>query len=95
MTTRKHTHSPAAAGSFAALFVERLDALQAKMDLVGVSSDVICREADVSRGTPARWRRITPKTVETLTALEAVVDRKIREAQEQGLLPVEAQEDGQ
>jgi len=66
------------------LFKERLARIEADAHAVGLNFTSICREAGISRATPDRWKRETPKTIEILTVMEKIVaDKKALIAQVQ------------
>ena len=65
---------------FSDVFKERVARLEADMAEVGLNWTAACRKAKVSRATPDRWRKATPKTVELIDKFEAVV-AKAREDQ--------------
>lgn len=67
MTTQK---------TFTQSFEERIKALEAEAKEIGLNFTSICKEAGISRATPDRWKRSTPKTVKTVSTMEAIVARK-------------------
>lgn len=57
--------------SFKTEFDARIDAIDTRAKAAGTSLTELCRRAGVARSTPDRWRKVTPKTVEIVTELEA------------------------
>ena len=87
MSTRNLHKVPPEPGSYSAEFLARLDKLEADIEMVGLTMTAVCREAKVARATPDRWRKEIPLSVEIVTRLEAVVNKRMDAAKEQGLLP--------
>lgn len=56
-------------------FRARIDALETKAHKVGLNLTEVCRQAGVSRATPDRWRRETPKTIALVTSMEEIVEK--------------------
>lgn len=54
-------------------FRERIKKIETDANAVGINFTTICREAGISRATPDRWKRNTPKTVLIVTTMEAIV----------------------
>lgn len=61
-------------------FKKRVVAIDAKAKKLGVNFTVICQEIGVSRATPDRWRKRTPKTIEIVTKMEEFLARQEAEA---------------
>lgn len=74
-------------GTFAAEFLERLDKLESNAALMGLSVSDIYRESGVTPYTLVRWRKNPPSMVKSLTDMEAVVEKRMKDAREQGRLP--------
>jgi hypothetical protein len=56
---------------FGAVFAAAVDKLHADADAAGISMSAICDDAEVSRATPNRYRRIeAPNTVITLERMQ-------------------------
>ena len=64
---------------FQALFYGHLDSLEQRAHAVGLTLTDMCRDADVARATPDRWRKKLPKTIQNVCDLEAVVVKAERE----------------
>lgn len=67
--------------NFVQVFNDRVDQLEARAKRVGLTLTSICRETGVSRATPDRWRKQTPKTVQLLAEMEDIVSAKEAEVQ--------------
>ncbi len=61
--------------TFTDTFKQRLAAVEANAKAAGLNFTSICKEAGISRATPDRWKKSTPKTVEILTQMEAVLEK--------------------
>ena len=61
-------------------FKKRIEKIESDAKEVGLNFTSICKEAGISRATPDRWKRKTPKTVEIVTLMEAIVARQKAEA---------------
>jgi hypothetical protein len=59
--------------SFADVFKARMEKLEKDAKAVGLNLTSICKKADISRATPDRWKRTTPKTIEIVDKMEQVV----------------------
>lgn len=57
-------------------FKNRIEVIESDARAVGLNFTSICKEAGISRATPDRWKRKTPKTVEIVTQMEAIVARQ-------------------
>lgn len=56
-------------------FKKRVDAIETRAKAVGLNFTSICKEAGISRATPDRWKKQTPKTIEIVTTMEGIVAR--------------------
>jgi len=65
--------------TFEAQFRDKLDEIETRAKEAGLNMTIICRETGISRATPDRWKRSLPKTVELVTAMEAVVEKRENE----------------
>lgn len=61
---------------FADIFKGRLSKIEADAKEVGLNFTSICKEAGISRATPDRWKRSTPKTVKLIDKMEAIIAAK-------------------
>jgi len=61
---------------FDELFKQRVAELEARAKAVGLNFTSICNQANISRATPDRWRKETPKTVRLLAQMEMIVAEK-------------------
>ena len=67
--------------TFGEVFLARLDKIVEDANAAGINLTIVCARAGISRATPDRWRRELPKTIETLEAMEKVIeDHKKKEA---------------
>lgn len=66
------------------LFKDRVSALEARAHAVGLNFTSICKQAEISRATPDRWRKETPKTVKLLAEMEKIVADKEAEVASAG-----------
>lgn len=62
--------------NFVNVFHCAIDAIEADAKAVGLTLTSICRDLEVSRATPDRWRKKVPKTIEIMAAMQKVVDDK-------------------
>lgn len=60
-------------GSFAEAFYARLESIIERGKACGMTLTDICRQSGVARATPDRWIASTPKTIELVDEMEAVV----------------------
>lgn len=60
-------------------FKARVAKLEKDASAAGTNLTEVCREAGVSRATPDRWRKKTPKTIALICRMEAIVERHARE----------------
>lgn len=56
-------------------FKERVAKIESDAVAVGLNLTVICKEAGISRATPDRWRKKTPKTVLLIKKLEGIIEK--------------------
>lgn len=68
-------------GTFKDAFRRKLEKIEADAREAGINYTVICREAGVSRATPDRWKRKTPKTIDLMDRMQEIVDRHRAAAQ--------------
>lgn len=61
------------ATSFEDVFRKRIESIEADARAVGLNFTSICKEAGISRATPDRWKRSTPKTIEIVQRMESIV----------------------
>jgi len=54
-------------------FRKRIEKIETDAKSVGLNFTSICKEAGISRATPDRWKKSTPKTIEIITKIEAIV----------------------
>lgn len=57
-------------------FKRRIASIEADAKTVGLNFTSICKEAGISRATPDRWKRETPKTVQIVAKMEAIVAKR-------------------
>lgn len=62
--------------NFVKTFDDAIDKLEADAKEVGLTLTSICRDTGVSRATPDRWRKQTPKTIELLGQMQDLVTAK-------------------
>jgi hypothetical protein len=62
--------------NFDDVFKKRVAALEAEAHAVGLNFTSICKEAGISRATPDRWKRETPKTIKIISAMEEIVAKR-------------------
>lgn len=74
------------------VFKERVADVENRAKAVGMNFTSICEQAGISRATPDRWRRETPKTVKLLAEMEDIV--AAREAEVATIGPHKAIENG-
>lgn len=65
------------APTFEAVFRSRISKIEEDARKVGLNFTSICKEAGVSRATPDRWKRGTPRTIEIVDQMEKIVARKL------------------
>lgn len=75
--TAKHAAQPQR--TYTDEFKDRIEKLEQDAIAAGTNLTQVCREAGVSRATPDRWRKHTPKTVDLVTKMEAIVARHAAE----------------
>lgn len=70
--------------NFVGVFNDALDKLEEEAGEVGETLTSICRVTKISRATPDRWRKKTPKSVLLLAEMQSIVtdkrDKLIKEA---------------
>ena len=62
--------------TFNDVFKQRIEKIEARAKAVGLNYTSICKEAGISRATPDRWKKSTPKTVAIVTKMEEIVARR-------------------
>lgn len=65
--------------NFDDVFRRRIEAIEADAKAVGLNFTSICKDAGISRATPDRWKRSTPKTIRIITKMEHYIAAKRRE----------------
>lgn len=63
------------ANTFTDAFRARIAKIEADARDCGLNWTSICKEAGLSRATPDRWKKRTPKTIEILDRMEQIVAR--------------------
>lgn len=66
--------------TFEETFRERVMRIEAEARECGLNWTSICQEAGVSRATPDRWKKSTPKTIELVDRMEQIVAKRRAEA---------------
>lgn len=56
-------------------FRGRVSKIEAEARACGLNWTSICQEAGISRATPDRWKKSTPKTIELVDRMEQIVAR--------------------
>lgn len=56
-------------------FKARIASIEAEAKAMGLNWTSICKEAGLSRATPDRWKKKTPKTVQVVTQMEEILKR--------------------
>jgi|GEM_PF-2840361 len=82
MATRKTGVSGTQNRNAYELFIDKLDEVQRRAERIGSNLTDVCREANISRATPNRWRREIPNTLEALVKMEEYVaglERKLKQ----------------
>lgn len=59
--------------TFTEEFEKRIKTIEADAKAVGLNFTSICKEAGISRATPDRWKKSTPKTIAIITQIEGIV----------------------
>ena len=54
-------------------FKKRIEKIETEAKSVGLNFTSICKEAGISRATPDRWKKSTPKTIAIITQIEGIV----------------------
>jgi hypothetical protein len=62
--------------NFEAVFTDTLDKLEFDAKAAGSNLTEVCREAEISRTTPDRWRIKPPATVAIMAKLQRIVATK-------------------
>jgi hypothetical protein len=57
-------------------FRDRVKKIEADAHELGLNFTVICSKAGISRATPDRWKKRTPKTIALVSKMEAIVDKE-------------------
>ena len=68
------------APSFEAVFRSRISKIEEDARKVGMNFTTICKEAGISRATPDRWKRGTPRTIEIVDQMEKIVAKAVEGA---------------
>lgn len=58
---------------FAKVFADELDDIERRALQAGTNLTAICKEIGISRSTPDRWRRRSPKTIRLVDKMKACV----------------------
>lgn len=61
---------------FTDVFRQRIEKIEADAKAVGLNFTSICKEAGISRATPDRWKRSTPKTIKLIQAIEDLIEAR-------------------
>lgn len=59
--------------TFTDAFRSRISKIEADARACGLNWTSICKEAGLSRATPDRWRKKTPKTIEIVDRMEEII----------------------
>ena len=59
--------------TFTEEFRKRIRSIESEAVACGLNWTTLCKEAGLSRATPDRWKKKTPKTVEVVAKLEEIV----------------------
>lgn len=62
-------------------FKQRIAEIEAEAHAVGLNFTSICKEAGISRATPDRWKRETPKTIRIVSMMEDAIAKRRAEMQ--------------
>lgn len=62
--------------NFVEQFHETMDALEADAKKHGLNLTAICKEAEISRATPDRWKKKPPKTIRLVAKMQQVVEQR-------------------
>lgn len=62
--------------TFTEVFRQRVEKIEADAKEVGLNFTSICKEAGISRATPDRWKRSTPKTVKLIQKIEDIIEAR-------------------
>ena len=55
------------------VFKKRIEKIEVDAKAVGLNFTSICQKAGISRATPDRWKRSTPKTIAIVSQMEQIV----------------------
>lgn len=61
--------------TFTDVFRARVAKIEADAKANGINFTTICKEAGMSRATPDRWKRSTPKTIKLVETMEQILKR--------------------
>lgn len=62
--------------NFSDVFRDRIKKIEADAKECSLNLTSICQEAGMSRATPDRWKRSTPKTIKLVEIIEGIVAAK-------------------
>ncbi len=57
------------------VFDDRFKAMEDAAKAKGLNLTIVCKKLGISRATPDRWKRETPKTIELLQQMEEFVNK--------------------
>jgi hypothetical protein len=60
---------------FGEVFRDRVTRIEDEAKRIGLNFTSICKEAGISRATPDRWRKESPKTIRLVEAMEKIIER--------------------
>lgn len=69
-------HKPMTTTNFTDAFKKRVAEIEAEAHAVGLNFTSICKAAGISRATPDRWKRETPKTIRIITLMEEAIAKR-------------------
>lgn len=55
-------------------FIEKLDEIESRAKNIGSTITEVCRDANIARATPDRWRSKAPKSIDLMVKLEKAVE---------------------
>lgn len=55
-------------------FIKKLDDIEARAKNIGSTITEVCRDANIARATPDRWRSKAPKSIDLMVKLEKAVE---------------------
>lgn len=77
MTAAPTKHRPEdAPKTFVDEFQDRVRRIEEDGHALGLNFTHICLRAGISRATPDRWKRSTPKTIELIAKMESIVQKE-------------------